>query len=74
MHKEEIMNKLVVSQQGKTAREEQRTAKARAEQEAKQEQQQREEEQKKAEMMESIAAHRELVVRWDKNPMLPRNL
>nr|XP_040057301.1 coiled-coil domain-containing protein 173 [Gasterosteus aculeatus aculeatus] len=61
LHKEEIMNKLVVSQQGKTAREEQRTAKARAEQEAKQEQQQREEEQKKAEMMESIAAHRELV-------------
>ncbi|XP_040057301.2 cilia- and flagella- associated protein 210 [Gasterosteus aculeatus] len=61
LHKEEIMNKLVVSQQGKTAREEQRTAKARAEQEAKQEQQQREEEQKKADMMESIAAHRELV-------------
>ncbi|KAL6100794.1 cfap210 [Pungitius sinensis] len=60
-HKEEIMNKLVVSQQGKTAREEQTIAKARAEQEAKQEQQQREEERKKAEMMESIAAHRELV-------------
>ncbi|KAM8856505.1 cilia- and flagella- associated protein 210 [Spinachia spinachia] len=61
MHKEEIMNKLVVSQRGKTAREEQRIAKACAEQEAKEAQQQREEEQKKAEMMESIAAHREHV-------------
>ncbi|XP_068560425.1 cilia- and flagella- associated protein 210 [Cebidichthys violaceus] len=59
-HREKIMNKLAVTQQDQTDREEQRIAKAVAEQEANKAQQQREKREKKAKMLESIAAHREL--------------
>ncbi|XP_037644822.1 coiled-coil domain-containing protein 173 [Sebastes umbrosus] len=61
MRRDWIMNKLTVEQQDKTDIEEQRIAQAVAEQDAKQAQQQREKEEKAAAMMESIAAHRELM-------------
>ena len=62
MHREKIMNKLTVTQQEQTVSEEQRIAKAVAEQDAKQAQQRIEEEEKKAAMLKSITAHREFVV------------
>lgn len=62
MHREKIMNKLTVTQQQQTVSEEQRIAKAVAEQDARQAQQQQEQEEKKATMMKSITAHREAMV------------
>lgn len=56
------MNKLTVEQREQTVSEEQRIAKAVAEQDAKQAQQQSEDEEKRAAMLKSIAAHRELLV------------
>lgn len=62
MCREKIMNKLTVTQQEQTVSEEQRIAKAVAEQDAKQAQQQQEEEEKRATMLKSITAHREVMV------------
>uniref|UniRef100_A0A3P8TR96 Cilia and flagella associated protein 210 n=1 Tax=Amphiprion percula TaxID=161767 RepID=A0A3P8TR96_AMPPE len=59
MRRERIMGKLTVKQQEEAVSEEQRIAKAVAEQDAKQAQEQQEKEEKKAEMLKSIAAHRE---------------
>ncbi|XP_037542365.1 LOW QUALITY PROTEIN: coiled-coil domain-containing protein 173 [Nematolebias whitei] len=61
LHRETILNKLSVTQQEQTATEEQRIAKAVAEQEAKRTQLRQEERKKKSEMLKSIAAHRELM-------------
>ncbi|KAF3694880.1 Coiled-coil domain-containing protein 173 [Channa argus] len=60
-HRESIMNKLKVEQHEQTVSEDQRIAKAVAERDAKQAQQQREEEEKRTAMLNSIAAHRELL-------------
>lgn len=62
LHREMILNKLTVTQQEQTATEEQRIAKAVAEQDAKRTQLRQEERKKKSEMLKSIAAHRELMV------------
>nr|XP_046259523.1 coiled-coil domain-containing protein 173 [Scatophagus argus] len=59
MRRESIMSKLSVTQQELAASEEQRIAKAVAEQDAKKAQQQREEEEKRAAMLKSIIEHRE---------------
>lgn len=56
------MDKLTVTQQEQKVSEEQRIARAVAEQNAKQAQQQWEEEEKRATMLKSMAAHRELRV------------
>lgn len=56
------MDKLTVRQQEKTDSEEQRIAKAVAEQEAKKDRQEQEKHEKKTKMLESIAAHREFMV------------
>ncbi|XP_034417155.1 coiled-coil domain-containing protein 173 [Cyclopterus lumpus] len=61
MQRETVTKKLDDTQQGQSGREEQRIARAAAEQEVKEAQRQREEEEKKAAMLESIAAHRELL-------------
>ncbi|XP_017280047.1 coiled-coil domain-containing protein 173 [Kryptolebias marmoratus] len=61
LRRERILNTLTVTQQERTATDEQRVAKAVAEQDAKQAQLRREEERKKSEMLKSITAHRELV-------------
>lgn len=61
-HIEKITNKLPVLQ-GQTDREEQGIAKAVAEQDANKARQQREKREKKAKTLESIAEHRELMVR-----------
>ncbi|KAM7407471.1 hypothetical protein PAMA_003277 [Pampus argenteus] len=63
MRREQITAKLTVTQQEQTDNEEQRIAKALAEQDAKRAQKQRDEEKKRAAMLESIAAHRECVRR-----------
>uniref|UniRef100_A0A3Q3BA44 Cilia and flagella associated protein 210 n=1 Tax=Kryptolebias marmoratus TaxID=37003 RepID=A0A3Q3BA44_KRYMA len=60
LRRERILNTLTVTQQERTATDEQRVAKAVAEQDAKQAQLRREEERKKSEMLKSITAHREL--------------
>ncbi|XP_022072384.1 cilia- and flagella- associated protein 210 isoform X1 [Acanthochromis polyacanthus] len=57
--RERIMDKLTVKQKEEVVSEEQRIAKAVAERDAKQAQEQQEKEEKKAEMLKSIAAHRE---------------
>lgn len=62
MRRESIAN-LTATQQEETVGEEQRIAKAVAEQDAKQVQQQWEEEEKRAAMMKAIAAHREFMVK-----------
>ncbi|XP_071330355.1 cilia- and flagella- associated protein 210 [Trachinotus anak] len=59
MQRERIMNKLTVAKQVQTVSEEQRIAKAVAEQDAKQARQHREEEEKRTAMLRSITAHRE---------------
>lgn len=56
------MNKLTVEKREQTVSEEQRIAKAVAEQDAKQAQQQWEEEEKRVAMLKSIAAHRDFMV------------
>ena len=56
------MNKLVVTQREQTDSEEQRIAKAVAEQDARQAQQRREEEARRVTMLKSITQHRELTV------------
>ncbi|XP_034549062.1 coiled-coil domain-containing protein 173 [Notolabrus celidotus] len=61
--KESIMDKLTIQQQELTDSEDTRIAKAVAEQEAKQARQQQEEWEKKAKMLESIAVHRELMIK-----------
>ncbi|XP_010772774.1 coiled-coil domain-containing protein 173 isoform X2 [Notothenia coriiceps] len=61
MRREWTMNKLTVTQQEKTDNEEQRIAKAVAEQDEKLAQRKREEDEKKAAMLESITAHREFM-------------
>ncbi|XP_041663571.1 coiled-coil domain-containing protein 173 [Cheilinus undulatus] len=65
-HREKIMDKLTVRQQEQTVSEEQRIAKAVAEQEAKRAQQQREEYETKATMLRSMAEHRELMIQEKK--------
>lgn len=62
MRREWTMNKLAVTQQEKTDDEDQRIAKAVAEQDEKLAQRKREEDEKKAAMLESITAHREFMV------------
>lgn len=59
--RETVTRKLADTQQGRTGREEQRINKAAAEQEVREAQRQWEEEEKKAAVLESIAAHRELL-------------
>ncbi|KAK5920782.1 hypothetical protein CgunFtcFv8_024551 [Champsocephalus gunnari] len=61
MRREWTMNKLAVTQQEKTDDEDQRIAKAVAEQDEKLAQRKREEDEKKAAMLESITAHREFM-------------
>ncbi|CAJ1079355.1 coiled-coil domain-containing protein 173 [Xyrichtys novacula] len=61
--RERIMDKLTVRKQEQTTDEEERIAKAVAEQEAKQARQQQEENEKRTKMLESIAAHRELTIK-----------
>ncbi|XP_065818447.1 cilia- and flagella- associated protein 210 [Labrus bergylta] len=61
--RERILDNLTVKQQEQTVDEEQRIAKAVAEQEARQAQQQWEEYEKKATMLKSIAEHRELMMK-----------
>ncbi|XP_054643643.1 cilia- and flagella- associated protein 210 [Dunckerocampus dactyliophorus] len=60
--REKIMDKLAMAQQEQTEQQEQRLAKAVAEQDAKRMQQQWEEEERRAAMMKSITAHREHMV------------
>ncbi|XP_034041904.1 coiled-coil domain-containing protein 173 [Thalassophryne amazonica] len=59
--RDRIMDKLTVTQREQTDSEEQRIAKAVAEQEAKEAQQQRHEEEQRAAIIRSIAAHREFM-------------
>ncbi|XP_044071942.1 coiled-coil domain-containing protein 173 [Siniperca chuatsi] len=61
LRREKIMNKLTITQQEQTVSEEQRITKAVAEQDAKQAQKQWEEEERRANMLKSIAAHREVM-------------
>lgn len=61
-HRERIMDRLTASQQEQTVSEEQRIAKAVAEQEAKRQRQWREEEERRVGMLKSITAHREMMV------------
>ncbi|XP_026151094.1 coiled-coil domain-containing protein 173 [Mastacembelus armatus] len=61
MRRDRIVNKLTVTQQEQTVYEEERIAKAVAERDAKEAQQQREEEERRAEMLKSIAAHRNMM-------------
>ncbi len=62
MRQERIINKLIVKQQEQTVSEEQRIAKAVSERDAKQAQQQLVEKEKRANMLKSIAEHREVMV------------
>ncbi|XP_068185241.1 cilia- and flagella- associated protein 210 [Antennarius striatus] len=61
MRRERIMNKLIITQQEQTVNEEQRIAKAVAEQEAKRALQQLQDEEKMAGFIESITKHRDLM-------------
>ncbi|XP_070831726.1 cilia- and flagella- associated protein 210 [Chaetodon trifascialis] len=61
MCREKIMNELTVTQQEQTVSEEQRSAKAIAEQEAKRAQQQQDEEEKRTTMLKAIIAHGEVM-------------
>ncbi|KAI3356228.1 hypothetical protein L3Q82_017472, partial [Scortum barcoo] len=61
MRRERIINKLTASQMEQVTSEEQRIAKAVAEQDVKQAQQQWEEDQRRAAMLKSIAQHREFM-------------
>lgn len=70
MHREKIMNKLIVEKEDKSVGEEQRIAKAVAERDAKQARERWEEEEKKMAMSKSIAAHRELMVTHVQIPAL----